>query len=149
MPNAKKKGPQKGEKRKYVREALQSLGLDANFAAASQWIKDKYGVDIAEPTYYGVRREMQLEAAKQGQQDRAGQTSGAAGEATPPCLRCGGILKTASTMFGQAMSPEVFARARQAVTTCDLVLAVGTTLIIEPAGSLCASAVRAGAISSN
>jgi NAD-dependent SIR2 family protein deacetylase len=69
----------------------------------------------------------------------------AAGEATPPCLRCGGIMKTASTMFGQTMAPDVFARARLAVTTCDLVLAVGTTLSVEPAGSLCASAVRAGA----
>jgi hypothetical protein len=54
-------------------------------------------------------------------------------------------MKTASTMFGQTMAPEVFARARLAVTTCDLVLAVGTTLAVEPAGSLCASAVRAGA----
>jgi len=68
-----------------------------------------------------------------------------AGEAVPPCLQCGGILKTASTMFGQTMSPEVFARAERAVTTCDLLLAVGTTLTVEPAGSLCASAVGAGA----
>jgi NAD-dependent SIR2 family protein deacetylase len=68
-----------------------------------------------------------------------------AGEAVPQCLRCGGILKTASTMFGQTMSPEVFARAEQAIATCDLVLAVGTTLTVEPAGSLCASAVGAGA----
>ncbi len=68
-----------------------------------------------------------------------------AGEGVPQCLRCGGILKTASTMFGQTMSPEVFTRAEQAVTTCDLVLAVGTTLTVEPAGSLCASAVGAGA----
>ncbi len=68
-----------------------------------------------------------------------------AGEATPPCRECGGILKTASTMFGQTMSPAVFARAERAVTTCDLVLAVGTTLLVEPAGSLCASAVRGGA----
>lgn len=68
-----------------------------------------------------------------------------AGEADPPCLRCGGILKTASTMFGQTMAPSVFARAREAVTSCDLLIAVGTTLTVEPAGSLCAQAVRAGA----
>jgi len=67
------------------------------------------------------------------------------GEPTPPCGECGGILKTASTMFGQTMSPAVFARAEHAVTNCDLVLAVGTSLTVEPAGSLCASAVRAGA----
>ena len=63
----------------------------------------------------------------------------------PDCVRCGGILKTASTMFGQTMAPAVFARAERAVLSCDLVLAVGTTLTVEPAGSLAASAVRAGA----
>jgi NAD-dependent SIR2 family protein deacetylase len=68
-----------------------------------------------------------------------------AGEAVPQCLQCGGILKTASTMFGQTVSPEVFARAEHAATSCDLLLAVGTTLTVEPAGSLCASAVRTGA----
>ncbi len=63
----------------------------------------------------------------------------------PDCVRCGGIQKTASTMFGQTMAPAVFARAERAVLSCDLVLAVGTTLTVEPAGSLAASAVRAGA----
>jgi NAD-dependent deacetylase len=69
----------------------------------------------------------------------------AAGEAVPPCPQCGGILKTASTMFGQTMPPEIHARAEQAVLDCDLLLAVGTTLTVEPGGSLAASAVRAGA----
>ena len=61
-----------------------------------------------------------------------------AGEPTPPCPQCGGILKTASTMFGMTMNPEVYVRAEQAVTSCDLILATGTTLTVEPAGSLCA-----------
>ncbi|MFB7172174.1 Sir2 family NAD-dependent protein deacetylase [Streptomyces sp. NPDC056254] len=69
----------------------------------------------------------------------------AAGDATPGCPECGGIQKTASTMFGQTMAPEVFARAQEAVTSCDLILATGTTLTVEPAGSLCAAAVHAGA----
>lgn len=69
----------------------------------------------------------------------------AAGDPKPPCLECGGILKTASTMFGQTMSPEVFVGAQEAVSSADLVLAVGTTLTVEPAGSLCAGAVHAGA----
>jgi NAD-dependent deacetylase len=68
-----------------------------------------------------------------------------AGEAVPPCALCGGILKTASTMFGQTMSTEVFSRATEAVEACDLILAVGTSLVIEPAGSLCATAVQSGA----
>lgn len=68
-----------------------------------------------------------------------------AGDPTPGCVECGGIQKTASTMFGQTMSTKVYSRAERAVINCDLILAVGTTLTVEPAGSLCASAVRAGA----
>jgi NAD-dependent SIR2 family protein deacetylase len=68
-----------------------------------------------------------------------------AGEATPPCRVCGGIQKTASTMFGQTLDPDVFSRAEQAIRACDLILAVGTTLTVEPAASLCATAVKSGA----
>jgi hypothetical protein len=48
-------------------------------------------------------------------------------------------------MFGQTMPPAVHARAEQAVLDCDLLLAAGTTLTVEPAGSLCATAIRGGA----
>ena len=49
---------------------------------------------------------------------RVGPNRGRRGHPAVPAVR--GIMKTASTMFGQTMSPEVFARAEQAVTTCDL-----------------------------
>jgi NAD-dependent deacetylase len=68
-----------------------------------------------------------------------------AGEADPPCVRCGGILKSATVMFGQALDPGVFDRAAAAATYCDLFLAVGSTLTVEPAASLCAVAAEAGA----
>jgi NAD-dependent deacetylase len=63
----------------------------------------------------------------------------------PGCPDCGGVLKTDTVMFGQVMAPEAFALAEQAVADCDLLLVVGTTLLVEPAASLCALAVRAGA----
>jgi NAD-dependent deacetylase len=68
-----------------------------------------------------------------------------AGESDPPCVLCGGILKSATVMFGQALPPGVFERAARAAARCDLFLAVGSTLIVEPAASLCAIAVEAGA----
>jgi NAD-dependent protein deacetylase/lipoamidase len=68
-----------------------------------------------------------------------------AGEEDPDCSRCGGILKSATIMFGQALDPGVFARAERAAVHCDLFLAVGSTLTVEPAASLCALAVGAGA----
>ena len=56
-----------------------------------------------------------------------------AGEEDPACGRCGGILKSATVMFGQRLDPVVFARAEQAALDCDLFLAIGTTLSVEPA----------------
>jgi NAD-dependent deacetylase len=68
-----------------------------------------------------------------------------AGEGDPSCAGCGGILKSATVMFGQALQPGVFERAAVAASGCDLMLAVGSTLTVEPAASLCAIAARAGA----
>lgn len=68
-----------------------------------------------------------------------------AGEEDPPCQRCGGILKSATIMFGQALDRLVLAMAVHAASDCDLMLAVGSTLTVEPAASLCAVATEAGA----
>jgi NAD-dependent deacetylase len=39
----------------------------------------------------------------------------------------------------------VFERAAAAAARCDLLLAIGSTLTVQPAASLCAVAARAGA----
>jgi NAD-dependent deacetylase len=67
-----------------------------------------------------------------------------AGEADPACAKCGGILKSATIMFGQALDTDVLSRAAAAAQAADLFLAIGSTLTVEPAASLCAVAVRAG-----
>jgi NAD-dependent deacetylase len=68
-----------------------------------------------------------------------------AGEEDPACPRCGGILKSATVMFGQPLDPDVFTRAGRAAAACDVFLAVGSTLTVEPAASLCGVAAAAGA----
>ncbi|HEX6930926.1 MAG TPA: Sir2 family NAD-dependent protein deacetylase [Streptosporangiaceae bacterium] len=68
-----------------------------------------------------------------------------AGDADPVCERCGGILKSATVMFGQPLDRAVLAAAARAAAGCDLMLAVGSTLTVEPAASLCAVAADAGA----
>src|SRR5262249_13385227 len=68
-----------------------------------------------------------------------------AGEEDPACPRCGGILKSATVMFGQPLDADVFTRAGRAAAACDVFLAVGSTLTVEPAASLCGVAVAAGA----
>jgi NAD-dependent deacetylase len=69
----------------------------------------------------------------------------AAGEVDPPCRGCGGILKSATISFGQAMEERSLAAAYRAATDCDLLLAVGTSLTVYPAAGLVDVARRAGA----
>jgi len=68
-----------------------------------------------------------------------------AGEDDPACQDCGGILKSATVMFGQALPPGGYERAATAAAGCGLFLAIGSTLTVEPAASLCAVAAGAGA----
>jgi NAD-dependent deacetylase len=55
-----------------------------------------------------------------------------AGEEDPPCRSCGGILKSATISFGQGLVPSDLLRADSAARTCDLLLALGTTLAVHP-----------------
>lgn len=68
-----------------------------------------------------------------------------AGEADPSCLRCGGILKSATISFGQQLDPMVVRGAVAASAECDLFLAVGSSLTVYPAAALVEVASRAGA----
>ena len=68
-----------------------------------------------------------------------------AGEKAPRCRPCGGLLKPATISFGQAMPLDVMARAQAAAETCDLLLAVGSSLVVEPAASVPRTAKAAGA----
>jgi NAD-dependent deacetylase len=68
-----------------------------------------------------------------------------AGEPDPACLTCAGVLKSATVMFGQPLDRVVLTRAVRAAENCDLMLAIGSTLTVEPAASLCGVAVEHGA----
>ncbi len=67
-----------------------------------------------------------------------------AGDDDPACRSCGGILKTATVMFGQALDPAVLEAAFVAAEDCDVLVAVGTTLQVQPVASMCDLARRAG-----
>ena len=67
------------------------------------------------------------------------------GERAPRCRPCGGFLKPATISFGQAMPHDVMPRAQAAAESCDLMLAVGSSLVVEPAASIPRAARQAGA----
>ncbi|MCW5691328.1 MAG: Sir2 family NAD-dependent protein deacetylase [Pseudolabrys sp.] len=66
------------------------------------------------------------------------------GEELPDC-DCGGIVKTATISFGQAMPEDAMRRAQQLATDCDLFLAVGSSLVVWPAAGFPLVAKRSGA----
>jgi NAD-dependent protein deacetylase/lipoamidase len=68
-----------------------------------------------------------------------------AGEADPPCRDCGGILKSATISFGQALVPEVIDRALRTAEEADLFFAVGSTLQVYPVAGAVPAARAAGA----
>jgi len=69
-----------------------------------------------------------------------------AGEVDPACHSCGGILKSATISFGQALVPEVIARAMHAAERADVLLAIGTSLQVYPVAGAVPAAKAAGAI---
>jgi NAD-dependent deacetylase len=68
-----------------------------------------------------------------------------AGELDPPCRDCGGILKTATVMFGQELDPVVLGQAAAIARACTVMIAVGTSLQVYPAAGLVDIAVGGGA----
>jgi NAD-dependent deacetylase len=63
----------------------------------------------------------------------------------PDCPACGGIVKTATISFGQAMPELEMARAQQATMACDLFLVLGSSLVVYPAAAFPLMAKRNGA----
>jgi NAD-dependent deacetylase len=68
-----------------------------------------------------------------------------AGEPDPACPVCGGVLKTATVYFGEALDAEVMDAAAQAAADCDVLLTVGTSLGVYPAAGLVEVAAAHGA----
>ena len=54
------------------------------------------------------------------------------GEEDPPCRACGGILKSATISFGQALVPEVIDGAMRAASEAELFFAIGSSLQVYP-----------------
>lgn len=68
-----------------------------------------------------------------------------ASDEEPPGCGCGGIIKTATISFGQAMPEEPMRRAQELAADCDLFLSVGSSLVVWPAAGIPLLAKRNGA----
>ena len=66
-----------------------------------------------------------------------------AGDDDPHCA-CGGLLKPRTISFGQAMPARELARAFAIARGCDVMLVLGSSLVVYPAADLVPEAVEAG-----
>lgn len=63
----------------------------------------------------------------------------------PSCRDCGGLVKTATISFGQAMPQDKMQRAMEATLECDLFIVLGSSLVVYPAAGFPLLAKERGA----
>ena len=80
-----------------------------------------------------------------GEQEMAAVQAALQPNQVPRCGACSGYLKAATISFGQALRPEVLREAFALAASCDLLLALGSSLVVYPAATLPEAARQAGA----
>jgi NAD-dependent deacetylase len=116
--------------------ALMTQNIDGlHQAAGSEWVLELHGT-IRQAKCLSCDRRTPM----QEQLDRV-----RSGDPDPACTDCGGIQKSATVAFGEHLDPLVLETAVVASSACDLFLAIGTTLTVQPAATLAVDAHRRGA----
>ena len=68
-----------------------------------------------------------------------------AGEADPRCQVCGGVLRTSTILFGEALPEQALRTASAVSRATDLMILVGSSLVVNPAARLPVIAKERGA----
>ena len=93
---------------------------------------------------HGTNRRVQCVACARTD-DMAPLMESLAVDEVPRCSACGGWLKAATISFGQALDPEVLRDAFDCAARSDLLLTLGSSLVVYPAAALPEAAVAARA----
>ena len=64
----------------------------------------------------------------------------------PKCQKCGGLLRPHVVWFGESLDSALLNRAVQASRTCQVMLVIGTSAVVQPAASLAFEAKQTGAV---
>lgn len=67
-------------------------------------------------------------------------------ELPPRCLKCGGVVKGDTVMFGEPIPSDVLSRCLEEAERCDCMLVVGTSAVVHPAASLPLMVKRRGSV---
>ena len=86
-----------------------------------------------------------LDCAKRYELSWVKQSLAQSGGRSPECTVCDGYIKTATVSFGQSMPEAAMRRAQQLAESCDLLIAIGSSLVVWPAAGFPLAAKRNGA----
>ena len=64
----------------------------------------------------------------------------------PPRCDCGALVRPDVVWFGESLDPHLIQRARLALTSCDLLLVIGASGVVQPVASFPGIAKQAGAL---
>jgi len=67
-------------------------------------------------------------------------------ELPPRCNDCKGVIKPDVVLFGDSLPPEEYGKSLDAARKCDLMLVLGSSLVVAPASGLPAVALGSGAL---
>ena len=67
-------------------------------------------------------------------------------QGVPLCHECNGFFKPNTISFGQQLRGEDLSRANDLAVSCDLMIVVGSTLVVQPASSIPSIAKEKGAL---
>ncbi len=63
----------------------------------------------------------------------------------PECEACGELLRPHIVWFGESLDPQIMDQCMQALQSCDVLLVIGTSGVVQPAASFAMMAKQAGA----
>lgn len=64
----------------------------------------------------------------------------------PRCKKCGGLLRPHVVWFGESLDQEILQQSFSASRSCQIMLTIGTSAVVQPAASLALEAKGAGAM---
>jgi NAD-dependent deacetylase len=64
----------------------------------------------------------------------------------PECGSCGGLLRPHVVWFGESLDPVLLRRSIEAARSCQVMLVLGTSAVVQPAASLAMEAKSTGAV---
>ena len=111
---------------------LQQLGKDVTVVTQNiDGLHEKAGSLKIHNLHGTIHKNYSVDCKKEYEIDYIKQTDG-----IPYCKECGGIIRPAITFYGEFLDKETFKQARLDTKNADLLIVLGTSLVVYPASEI-------------